>query len=487
MSVLGTKFLNRLEKQSFSKSLEILKGFLKTQFLYTNPKKPIVMIEICAIGGYDEIGKNMTAIKVDDEVVIIDMGLHLDSYIKYTEEEEDDIVEISAAELARVGAIPNDKVIKDWKDKVKAIIPTHAHLDHVGALTFLSNNYNAPILCTPFTTEVIKAISKDEKIKLKNEIKTLNVNSIYYISDKIKIEFINMTHSTPQTVMVAVHTPKGIVLYANDFKFDNHPTLGKKPNYNKLEELGKKGVKVLICDCTRARQPIKTPSELVAKEMLRDVMLGVDSKNKAVIVTTFASHLARLKSIIEFGKKMNRKIVFLGRSLAKYTEAGEKAGLINFSKEVEIVKFGKQIKRRLKKIERDGTEKYLLVVTGHQGEPKSTLSKIVNGTIPFKFHSEDHVIFSCTVIPSEINIHNRAELEKRLREHGIRIFRDIHASGHASREDLRDLLNLVKPENIIPAHGEEEMKQALVDLAIEKGYKKDKTIHLLHDGDKISF
>jgi len=445
------------------------------------------MVEICAVGGYDEIGKNMTAIKVDDEVVVIDMGLHLDSYIKYTEEEEEDIIEISSDELKKVGAIPNDDVIKDWRNKVKAIIPTHAHLDHVGALTFLSNKYSAPILCTPFTAEVIKTISRDEKIKIKNEIKVLNVNSIYWVSDKIKVEFINMTHSTPQTVMVAVHTPEGIVLYANDFKFDNHPTLGKKPNYGKLEELGKKGVKVLICDCTRARQPIKTPSELVAKEMLRDVMLGVDSRNKAVVVTTFASHLARLKSIVEFGKKMNRKIVFLGRSLAKYSQAGENIGLVNFSKDVEIVKFGKQIKRRVNKIEKSGREKYLMVVTGHQGEPKSTLSKMVRGDIPFKFNSEDHVIFSCTVIPSEINIKNRAELEKRLREHGVRIFRDIHASGHASREDLRDLINLVNPKHIIPAHGEEEMKEALVDLAIEKGYKKGKTVHIVHDGDKLSF
>lgn len=445
------------------------------------------MIEICAVGGYDEIGKNMTAVKVDDEAVIIDMGLHLDSYIKYTEEEEEDIIEISADELTKVGAIPNDKVIKDWKDEVKAIIPTHAHLDHVGALIFLSNKYNAPILCTPFTAEVIKAISKDEKIKLKNDVKVLNANSIYYISDKVKVEFINMTHSTPQTVMVAVHTPEGIVLYANDFKFDSHPTLGKKPNYKRLEELGKEGVKVLICDCTRAKQPIKTPSELVAKEMLRDVMLGVDSKGKAVIVTTFASHLARLKSVIEFGKKMNRKIVFLGRSLAKYTQAGENVGLINFSKEVEIVKFGKQIKKRVKQIEKSGKEKYLLVVTGHQGEPKSTLSKMIRGDIPFKFNSEDHVIFSCTVIPSEINIQNRADAEKKLREYGVRIFRDIHASGHASREDLRDLINLVMPEHIIPAHGEADMKEALMDLAIEKGYKKGKTVHLVHDGDKISF
>ena len=155
-------------------------------------------------------------------------------------------------------------------------------------------------MCTPFTAEVIKTISKDEKIRLKNNVKVLNANSIYYINNELKIEFINMTHSIPQTVMVALHTRKGILLYANDFKFDNHPTIGKKPNYDKLEELGKKGVKALICDCTGARRDIKTPSELVAKEMLRDVMLGVNSDGKRVIVTTFASHLTKLTSIIFF-------------------------------------------------------------------------------------------------------------------------------------------------------------------------------------------
>ena len=442
------------------------------------------MIEICAVGGYNEVGKNMTAIKVDDEVVIIDMGLHMENYIKFTEEDED-VRNISAAQLLKVGAIPDDSVIKDWRSKVKAIIPTHAHLDHVGALIFLANKYKAPIICTPFTREVIKTISTDEKIKLKNNIKTLNVNSTYKLSKNITVEFINMTHSTPQTVMVALHTKYGVILYANDFKFDNHPIIGKKPNYKRLKELSKKGVLCAIVDCTRAKRHVKTPSENVAREMLRDVMLGTDSKNKTVIVTTFSSHLARLKSIVEFGKRMNRKIVFLGRSLAKYTQSGENIGLVNFSKEVEIVKFGKQIRRKLKEIEADGREKYLMVVTGHQGEPKATLSKIADKVLPFKLYSEDHIIFSCTIIPSPTNIANREMLENKLKKHGVRIFKDIHVSGHAAREDLRDLINLVQPKNLIPAHGDYSMKDAFVELAMDKGYKVGKNIHILEDGGKL--
>jgi|ETNmetMinimDraft_2_1059921.scaffolds.fasta_scaffold00367_12 ribonuclease J len=444
------------------------------------------MIEICAVGGYNQIGKNMTAVKYKDEVVIFDMGLLLDKYIEATNQGEHDDKHLNPDELRKAGAIPNDAVLKDWKGKVKAIIPTHAHLDHVGAIVYLSNAYNAPILCTAFTKEVLTAIAKDERIILKNEIKVLNVNARFKISDRLEIEFVNVTHSCPHTVMAALHTPDGTVMYANDFKFDDHPTIGKKPNYARMKELGNDGVKVLIVDSTRADSATKTPSETVARDMLRDVMLGVDSTNKAVIVTTFASHLARLKSIISMGKQMGRKVIFLGRSLGKYANAGEKAGLVNFSKEVDMATFGKQIEKKLKSIEKK-LDKYVLVVTGHQGEPNSTLSKMVDGKIPFNFNSEDHVVFSCTVIPSPINIQNRIALEDKLRSKHVRIFKDIHVSGHASREDLRDLLTFVKAEHIIPAHGDIPKKEAMASLAEEKGYVIGKTVHLVKEGDFLKF
>jgi ribonuclease J len=439
------------------------------------------MIQITAIGGYNEVGKNMTAVKIDDEIIVLDMGLHLESYIKFSDEGGEDLIKVSRKQLRTIGAIPDDTVLKD-KNKVKAIIPTHAHLDHVGALIFMAKKYKAPIICTPFTHEVVRQISDDEKIKINNQFKILNVNSKIKLSNNITIEFINMTHSTPQTVMVAIHTKYGIIIYANDFKFDNNPIIGKKPNYKRLEELGEIGVKALICDSTRARRMGKTPSELIAREMLRDVMLGVNSEGKSVIVTTFSSHIARLKSIVEFGKKMKREVIFLGRSLAKYSEAAENVGIINFSKEVEIVKYGNKIRKKLKQISKQ-PDKYLLVVTGHQGEPKAALSKMAKNQMDFKFKPEDHVIFSCTVIPSKTNLDNRKLLEKELENKGIRIFKDIHASGHASREDLRDLLNLVKPEHIIPAHGDDSMKEALISLAKEKGNRK---IHKLHNGDTIT-
>tara|TARA_Y100000310_G_scaffold342415_1_gene445588 strand:+ start:1451 stop:2779 length:1329 start_codon:yes stop_codon:yes gene_type:complete len=440
------------------------------------------MIEICSVGGYDEVGKNCTAIKVGDEVVICDMGLYLESYIKLTEDE--DAYEIVPERLIEVGAVPNINSIKDWKKNVKAIVPTHAHLDHVGAIPFLADKYDAPVICTPFTGEVLKESIKDNKVRFGNKIKQIQSNSTIKITDNIKLEFVHVTHSTPHTAIIALHTKEGIVLYANDFKFDLSPTLGKKPNFKRLMELGKQGVHALIVDSTYAPDPRKMPSESIAKQKLRDVLIETDSKGRGIIVTTFSSHIARLNSIVEFSKKLNRKVIFMGRSLSRYSNAAENAGIINFSKDVEFCRYGKQIKRRLRQVA-NTKQKYLLVVTGHQGEPKSTLSKIATGEFDFKIDPQDHVVFSSRVIPTPVNINNSAKLDGFLKQCHARIFRDIHESGHAAREDLRDMLNIVKPKHLIPAHGDEKMKEALAVLSEEMGYKRDKTVHIMSNGDRL--
>jgi len=436
------------------------------------------MIEIIPIGGYSEVGKNCTLIKVDNEAVIIDMGLHLEHYIKFTEDED---VEgfLSPKKLMDVGAIPDIRPFLKYKDIVKAICVTHAHLDHVAAIPYLANNFNCGVHGTAFTIEVLKQILKDEKMKIKNELVVHNTNSKFKVSKNITIEFINMTHSVPQTVMIAVHTKEGTVLYANDFKFDSAPILGDKPNFKRLKELK---VKALILDSLYAPYDKKTPSESIAREMLKDVLLGVDSKGHAVIITTFSSHIARLKSILEIGKKLNRKIVLLGRSLSKYVTAAENIGLVNFSKQVQMVKYGSKVNSFFSKIKHP--EKYLFVVTGHQGEPKAVLAKMVYQNM-FKFKQDDQVIFSCTVIPTPITKQNRADLESALRQKHVRMFKDIHVSGHACREDLRDFINMVKPEHIFPAHGDKHMVEAMRDLALEMGYKVDQ-IHILHNRQKFN-
>ena len=439
----------------------------------------MVKIEICSVAGYSEIGRNMTAVKVDDEVIIMDMGIQLDNYIQTVGEDEP--TKYSREQLIEKKAIPDDRTIKDWKSKVKAIVITHAHLDHIGAVPYLANHYNCPIIGTPYTMEILKAIVRDNDFKLKNKIKTLSVNSKYIISKNIAIELINVTHSIPQTAIIALHTPNGVIMYANDFKFDMFPVLGKKTTPERFAKLSP--VLALIVDSLYADQAMKTPSESIAKAMLKDVLIGTNSEKRAIVVSTFSSHIARLTSIVKYGKELGRKIVFIGRSLARYTEAAERINLVNFSKDVHIVKFKSHARKMLKKIEKN-RDKYLLVVTGHQGEPKAILPKIASDGFDFKIHKEDHIIFSCKVIPSPINIANREILEQVLAAKGARIFKDIHVSGHGAREDLRDLIDAVKPKHIIPTHGDSKKKAALADLAVEMGYETEKNVHLMTDGQR---
>ncbi len=434
------------------------------------------MIDICAVGGYSEFGRNMTAVKIDDEVIIIDMGIHLEHYIKLQGSLDFELPSIK--KLIATDSIPHFEKIYKWKHNVKAIIPTHAHLDHVGAIPYIANKYDAPIYCTPFTGEVIKALLEDKRKTLKNQLHIKKANSTFAVSKNITVEFINVTHSTPDTVFVAIHTKYGTLLYCNDFKFDSAPTLGMRPSFERIKKL--ENVLAMVVDCTRAWDEKKTPSESVAKEMLKDVMLGTNAEHKAIVVTTFSSHIARLKSIVEFGHKLGRNVVMLGRSLDKYVDAAKRAKIYSFEN-VEILKYKESIIRKLKKIARH-PEKYVMIVTGHQGEPEAILARMTYGELHYPFNAGDHIIFSCSVIPNEENIKDRDLLESKLKKQRVRIFKDIHVSGHAAKEDLRDLVSMVRPKHLIPAHGDKQMMNAFVELALEMDYKKKK-IHLLQNGD----
>ena len=269
-------------------------------------------------------------------------------------------------------------------------------------------------------------------------------------------------------------------MYANDFKFDNAPQLGKKPNYDAIKKLAKEGVKLLVVESLYASEERKTPSEKVARSLLEDVLLGTDNEKAGIIVTTFSSHIARLKSIVDMGKKLNRKIVFVGRSLNKYVTAAKKSKLCPFEKSISLLSYKNQVASALKKINKN-KDKYLLVCTGHQGEPGSVLDRIARNQLPLQLSPKDHVIFSSSTIPVTINIANKSALEKRLKQKGCRIFNSVHVSGHAGREDLRDFINMVSPEHIIPAHGDLPKLSALSELAQELGYKLGKDVHIMQD------
>ena len=440
-------------------------------------------MEIKSIGGYSEVGKNMTAVKVGDEVVIFDIGLHIEKVLTYEGEEEPH--ELTTEKLQKIGAIPDISLLGDWKDKVVAIAVSHCHLDHLGAVPHLANNFpNAPIIATPYTIEILKAIQRDSDIKLKNRFVILSEDTSLDLTKDLKLEFVHMTHSTPQTVCCVLHSKEGIMIYANDFKLDNHPTIGNKPNMRRLKELGDKGVKVLVLDSLNAEQFQKTPSEKVVREMLNDVLLGTDNHGHAIVVTTFSSHIARLNSIIQTGKRMNRKIVLLGRSLKKYTEAAEKLKIVNFSSQAQIVGSSKEAKAKLAAMNKN-RDKYLIICTGNQGEPNAMLSRMARSEVPWEFKEGDHVVFSCRVIPSPSNQANRETLEKRLRSQKVRMFKDIHVSGHAARQDMHEFIETIRPQHVIPTHGELSKLSAMVDLASEMGYKPGKTVHLIQDGQSL--
>lgn len=436
------------------------------------------MIEISAVGGYNEVGMNMTAVRIDDSVIVLDMGLHIGRCIECKGDSE--LYNHSVGELTGIGAIPDISFIRDWQERVRLIAASHAHLDHIGAIPLLAGNYNAGIIATPYTVSVLDSILKDNKLKMRNRCKPLNPNSVYN-SGKLSVEFIHMTHSVPQTVAVAIHTNAGAIIYTNDFKMDMSPVLGRKPNLRRLEQLGKKGVLCLIADSTRADEERKTLSESVAKQMLKDVLLGTVNSG-LIVVTTFSSHLARLKSIIEIGTHTKRKVILMGRSLGRYINAGEELNLVDFSSKAEIYRYARQIKRILMTIKDDERSKYMLVVTGHQAEPDSVLSKILDDVFDFELKKDDTVVFSCNVIPNDVNIMGREKMEAKLKRKGVRIFRDIHVSGHAAKEDLRDLIRITMPRYIIPSHGDIGKRKAVAELATEMGYPKRNVILLDNGG-----
>jgi ribonuclease J len=448
-------------------------------------------MEICTIGGYEEVGKNMTAVKVGEEVIIFDIGIYLPSLIGFQQEQEELQDSYNEETLRKINAIPDDTILdkKGWSKKVKAIVIGHAHLDHVGAVPYLAHRYpNAKIIGTPFTIEVLDTLIEDSGIKVKNKkikVKEDSTITIKGEKEKLKLEFIRSNHSTIQTAFVVWHSKEGKFFYSLDFKFDKHPILGKPPNYKRLKELGKKeGVKCLIADSLYADSERRTRSERIARYLLEDVMSNVRKKDSAFFITTFSSHIARLKSIVDFAQKTNREIIFLGRSMNKYVKCAINVGMCPFKNKIKLLKYRGQINSFLKKVEKN-RGKYLVVCTGHQGENGSVLDRIAKGETPFEFKNGDAVIFSSKTIPVPQNLNAKEQLDKRLKKQGVRIQSDVHVSGHAGREDLRDLVEMINPKHIIPAHAELQKEVEMIELAGEMGYNLHENAHLSSNGKTI--
>ncbi|WP_336135812.1 ribonuclease J [Natronomonas amylolytica] len=440
-------------------------------------------IEIATIGGYEEVGRQMTAVRAGDDVVVFDMGLNLSKVLIHDNVETE---RMHSLDLIDMGAIPDDRVMSELEGDVQAIVPTHGHLDHIGAISKLAHRYDAPVVGTPFTIELVKQqIDSEEKFGVQNDLVKMDPGGTMDIGDDCELEFVNVTHSIIDAINPVLHTPEGAVVYGLDKRMDHNPVLGDPIDMERFREIGREGVLAYIEDCTNAGKKGKTPSESVAREQLRDVMYSVEDYEGGIVATTFSSHIARVKSLVEFADDIGRQPVLLGRSMEKYSGTAERLNFVDFPDDLGMYGHRKSVDRTFKRIMEEGKENYLPIVTGHQGEPRAMLTRMARGETPYELDKGDKVIFSARVIPEPTNEGQRYQAEKLLGMQGARIYDDIHVSGHLNSEGHYQMLQALNPENVIPAHQSMGGFAPYVDLARNEGYQVGKDLHITENGNII--
>ena len=442
-------------------------------------------IEIATIGGYEEVGRQMTAVRAGDDVVIFDMGLNLSQGLIHDNVETE---RMHSLDLIDIGAIPDDRVMSKLDGEVKAIVPTHGHLDHIGALSKLAHRYDAPITATPYTIELVREqMSSEEKFGTNNELVAMEAGETTRIGDQCELEFVNVTHSIIDAINPVLHTPEGAVVYGLDKRIDHDPVLGDPFDMDRFREIAREGNGVLcyIEDCTNAGRKGRTPSESVARRHLQDVMYSMEDYDGGIVATTFSSHIARVTSLVEFAADIGRQPVLLGRSMEKYSGTAERLDFVSFPGDLGMFGHRRSVDRTFKRIMNEGKENYLPIVTGHQGEPRAMLTRMGRGTTPYELDPGDKVIFSARIIPEPTNEGQRYQSERLLGMQGARIYDDVHVSGHLSDEGLYEMLTTLQPQHVIPAHQDLQHVANYVDLAESEGYELDRDVHVSRNGNVI--
>lgn len=440
-------------------------------------------IEIIAVGGYDEVGRNMTAVRCGKEIIIFDMGLRLDQLMIHEDAEVD---EMHSLDLIKIKAIPDDTILQKVEGTVKAIVCSHGHLDHIGAIPKLAHRYKAPIISTPYATELIRQqISGEKKFGVGNKLVVLNAGQKLTLSPNLVLEFVRTQHSIIDTVTPVLHTPHGAIVYACDFKFDRTPVIGLPPDFARFRQIGKDGVLALIVESTYIHRPGRCPSERIARDLVRDVITSFEDDKNAIVVSTFSSHISRVKTIAECACEIGRKPVFLGRSMQKYSVTAEQMKYVSFPETTSVFGDRRTVDRVMRRMMKEGKEKFLPIVTGHQGEPGSILTRLAHGDTPYQLSKGDKLLFSANVIPNPMNVGNRYAIEHRLKMTGARIFTDLHVSGHAYREDHYEFIQMLQPQHIIPAHADLKMTAGYAEFAGDLGYTSDNDIHLMRNGQRL--
>ncbi|GAA0322731.1 ribonuclease J1 [Bacillus carboniphilus] len=405
-------------------------------------------INIFALGGLGEIGKNSYVVRYEDEILLIDSG------IKFP---EDDLLGIDYV-------IPDFSFLVKNKEKLKGLFITHGHEDHIGSIPFLLKEVNIPIYAGKFALELIK-----EKLK---EHGLLNQAILYELEEdkvvtfnKLSVDFFRTTHSVPDSFGVVIKTPYGNVVHTGDFKFDLTP-IGHPANISKIAKIGDEGVICLLSDSTNSEIPGYSLSEKRISQTIRELFKQYTGR---IIFATFASNLFRFKQAIEAAILQKRKIVILGRSLLKTVRIGQKLGYLDVPEDTLIDP------SEIKNYEDD---QLLIICTGSQGEPFAALSRIASNRHPeLSIKKEDTVIFSSSPIPGNTLSINK--IIDQLSRAGAKVIhhklKDIHTSGHGAQEELKLMLRLLKPKYFIPIHGEYRMLRQHAELAEECGVESNNT------------
>jgi ribonuclease J len=442
-------------------------------------------IEIATIGGYEEVGRQCTAVRAGDDVVIFDMGLNLSKVLLHDNVETE---QMHSLDLIDMGAIPDDRVMSDLGGDVQAIVPTHGHLDHIGAISKLAHRYDAPVVGSPFTIELVnQQLEGEEKFGVDNELVKLSGGESMEIGEGLELEFVHVTHSIIDAINPVLHTPEGAIVYGLDKRIDYDPVLEDPFDMDRFRELGRQGEGVLayIEDCTNAGRKGRTPSESLARTHLKDVLYSMEDYDGGIVATTFSSHISRVSSLVEFAREIGRQPVLLGRSMEKYSGAAERLGFVDFPGDLGMYGHRKSVDRTFKRIMNEGKGKYLPVVTGHQGEPRAMLTRMGRGETPYDLENGDKVIFSARIIPEPTNEGQRYQSEQLLRMQGARIYDDVHVSGHLSQEGHYQMLDALQPKHVIPAHQNLQNQADYVDLAEEAGYRLGRDLHVSRNGQTI--
>jgi len=443
-------------------------------------------IEIATIGGYEEVGRQMTAVRAGEDVVVFDMGLNLSKVLIHDNVETE---RMHSLDLIDMGAIPDDRVMSDLEGDVKAIVPTHGHLDHIGAISKLAHRYDAPIVATPFTIELVKQqIQSEEKFGVQNDLIKMEAGETTRIGDHNVLEFVNVTHSIIDAINPVLHTPEGSIVYGLDKRMDQTPVIGDPIDLKRFREIAREdnGVLCYIEDCTNAGNKGRTPSEAVARRHLKDVMYSLEDYDGGIVATTFSSHIARVKSLVEFADDIGRQPVLLGRSMEKYSGTAERLDFVEFPEDLGMYGHRKSVDRTFKRVMNEGKADFLPIVTGHQGEPRAMLTRMGRGETPYELDDGDKVIFSARVIPEPTNEGQRYQSEKLLGMQGARIYDDIHVSGHLNQEGLYEMLRTLQPRHVIPAHQDMSGFSPYVNLAEDQGYTMGRDLHVTRNGNLIT-